>query len=345
MSDPKRLLAHIALAGLVLVLLVTTSSAYLRLTAAGLGCADWPACYGRPLAVEPARSAHSEAAPAAAAETDAAGEGARPATAARLLHRISASAAGAAVLAIALIAFANRRELRHELGVALVLLVLTLGLALLGRATPGAQSPAVPVGNLLGGMLMAGLLGWLALGGRREARHPEATAPGTTGQPQTRRGPGAGTWLSAFALAALAAELALGAMTSATYSSLACSTLPDCDDRWWPANWSAADFDMLLPYSQRAGASVALHLAHRYAALVVAAATVAVAARLWRHAPGLAGTLAGLLALQFALGVCAVWLGLPLAVTLLHNVTAALLLLALVAAHRTLLASRVRVAE
>ena len=315
MSDPRRLLARVAQAGVLLVLLVTTSSAYLRLTSAGLGCVDWPACYGR------------------AASPDATSEAAPPASAARVLHRVSASAAGAAVLAIALIAFVNRRGLRHEFGVALALLALTLGLALLGRATPGAQSPAVPVGNLLGGMLMAGLLGWLALGGVRStpASVPSALDNG-------RRGRGGGAWLSALALVALALAIALGAMTSATYSSLACTTLPDCGGRWWPAAWSPSEFDMLLPYAQRQGPSAALHLAHRYAALAVAVMTLAVAALLWRRARSLALVLSAVLALQLALGLGAVGLGLPLAITLLHNVTAALLLLALVAAHRTLLA-------
>lgn len=296
-TDPQHLIARIALAGVLLVLLVTTSSAYMRLTAAGLGCADWPACYGP----DAARSA-------------------APAPAARLLHRLSASAAAAAVLAIALVAFVNRRRLARELAIAAVLVALTLALALLGRATPTAQSPAIAAGNLLGGMLMAALLCWLALGGRQQAR---AAAPRRL------------RWLSALALGALAVQLALGAMTSTTYSALACTTLPDCAGQWWPQSWSAAEFDPTRPLSARAGPSAAVHLAHRYAAVVAAALVLALAAALRRHARGLAFMLAGSLGLQVALGLLAVALQLPLGVVLAHNVSAVVLLLALIAAHRT----------
>jgi len=298
---PQRLIARIALAGVLLVLLVTTSSAYMRLTAAGLGCGDWPACYGQ----DAARSA-------------------APVPVARLLHRLSASAAGAAVLAIALVAFVNRRRLARELGVAAVLLALTLGLALLGRATPTAQSPAIAVANLLGGMLMAALLWWLALGSWRRVR---ATAPRWL------------PWLSGLALGGLAVQLALGAMTSTTYSALACTTLPDCAGQWWPQTWSAAEFDPTRPLSDRAGPSAAIHLAHRYAAVAVATLVLALAAALWRHRRGLAFAVAGLLGLQVALGVLAMALQLPLGIVLAHNLAAVMLLLALVAAHRVLAAA------
>jgi cytochrome c oxidase assembly protein subunit 15 len=301
MADPRRLITRIALAGVLLVLLVTTSSAYMRLTAAGLGCADWPACYGR----DAARSAP-------------------PVPVARLLHRLSAAAAGAAVLAIALVAFVNRRRLARELAVAAALLALTLGLALLGRATPTAQSPAIAAANLLGGMLMAALLWWLALGGRQDVR---ATLPRWL------------PWLSWLALGALAAQLALGAMTSTTYSALACTTLPDCAGQWWPRIWSAAEFDPTRPLSARAGPSAAIHLAHRHAAVLVATLVLALAAALWRHWRGLAIAVAGLLGLQVALGVLAVALQLPLGMVLAHNLAAVMLLLALVAAHRAVSAA------
>jgi cytochrome c oxidase assembly protein subunit 15 len=306
-AAPQRLIARIALAGVLLVLLVTTSSAYLRLTAAGLGCADWPACYGR----DPGRNAS-------------------PMPVARLLHRLSAAAAGAAVFAIALVAFVNRRRLARELGVATALLALTLGLALLGRATPTAQSPAIATANLLGGMLMAALLWWLALGRWERA---QAMVPRWL------------PWVSALALAALAAQLALGAMVSTTYSALACTSLPDCAGWWWPPTWSAEEFDLTLPLSARTGPSAAIHLAHRYAAAAVAAPVLALAALLRRARRGLAFALAGLLALQVALGALAVALELPLVLVLAHNFCAAMLLLVLVAAHHGSLRPEPPVAE
>ena len=91
---------------------------------------------------------------------------AQPPRLARFLHRVAASAAGAVVLGIGLLAVTQPRRHRRELSLFAVLAVLTLGLATLGRATPGALVPAVAMGNVLGGMLMASLLAWLALGER-----------------------------------------------------------------------------------------------------------------------------------------------------------------------------------
>jgi len=306
-TDPRRLIARLALAGVALVLLVTASSAFLRLRAAGLGCAEWPACYG----------------PSAAR----AASGPPAVPLARMLHRVSAAAAGGVVLAIALVAFVNRKALAAQCAIALALLGLTLVLALLGRVTPVAESPGVPMTNLLGGMLLASLLWWLAL----DRAGTKAALPGWL------------PWLSALALVTLAAQLTLGALTSTTYSALACTTLPDCGGRWWPQPWSAAEFDPLSPLSARDGPSAAVHLAHRYGALASAAALLALAIALRRRVPRLAWALAGLLALQLALGALAVRFGLPLALVLLHNIGAVALLLAAVAAHRIALSGRPRV--
>lgn len=136
-QTPARLIRWLAAAGVVVVMLVISTSALLRVSAAGLGCQDWPACYGR--------SATS------GVET---GDAAQPRLA-RFLHRISASAAGAAVFGIGLLAVTQPRRHRRELVFAGFLALLALGLATLGRATPRATAPAVAMGNALGGMLVA----------------------------------------------------------------------------------------------------------------------------------------------------------------------------------------------
>ena len=298
---------RLALAGVFLVLVVTTVSAYMRLTAAGLGCAQWPACYGQ-------APGHGETSVQVA-----------PAPVARILHRISATAAAAVMLAIALIALANRRTLRRELALSAVLLLLTLGLALLGRATPHAGSPAVAMGNALGGMAVVALLWWLAL---------------TTAEISRARAPAWLAWLSGTALVLSILQIGLGTLTSATFSALACTTLPACDGRWWPLAWSVSQFDPFVPFGERGEASQAVHLLHRFGAvalITVGTALVLATLRLGGPARRAATVLASLLTLQLALGAFAVKLSLPLPLVLAHNATAVLILLTLLALHRTLL--------
>jgi len=296
-QTPLRLIRWLAAAGVLVVLLVTTTSALLRVSTAGLGCEDWPACYGR----------------AAAAGRDAQ---AAPPRLARFVHRVSASAVGAVVLGIGLLAVTQPRRHRRELSFFAVLALVTLGLATLGRATPGATVPAVAMGNVLGGMLMASLLAWLALGERR----PSVRAP---------------PWLGALAWAALiltVLAIALGVMTSASYSGLACPGLPLCTPEGSAAAWSAADLD---PW-RTASTSPSIHMAHRTVAVLAAALTLVLAwsvGRLGHSGRWLRNLLAATLAVQLLLGIGLVVLGLPLPVAVLHNLGAALLLMALVAVH------------
>jgi cytochrome c oxidase assembly protein subunit 15 len=291
LGSMQRLLRVAALGGVLVVLLVTTSSAFLRLRALGLGCEDWPACY-----------AQRETAAAAATPS-----------VARIVHRLSAALAGAAVLGIGLIALGSPREQQRELAIAGVMLLLLAGLAWLGRATPGARVPAVALGNVLGGLLLAALLWWIALGPRRAPENGPA-------------------WLNAASWAALLltfAQIGLGVLTSASHSGLACTAFPGCTLDGFPGPWSAAELDPWHP----SAASASLHMAHRLGALASAIAIASVAWALRRRAPSLAAGLALLLAAQVAAGIALVLGSLPLPLAVLHNVLAALLLLTLVAAH------------
>lgn len=297
-ASTQRLLRLTALVGVIVVLLVTGSSAFLRLRGLGLGCEDWPACYALPAAAQPAAGTSG----------------------ARILHRLAASLAGATVIAIGLIALGRARDFRRELAITAGMLVLVAGLAVLGRATPGATVPAVALGNLLGGLLLAALLGWLALGRPRD-----------TG---TARG-----WAylaSCCALSLAFAQIGLGVLTSASHSGLACTALPGCTATGFPGAWSAADLNPWRP----AAPSASLHMAHRAGALASAAAVALVAWGLRRRARGLAALLGLLLAAQIALGLALVLQALPLPLAVLHNVGAALLLLALVAAHHRVVSAQ-----
>lgn len=291
------LLRRLAWIGFVLMVLVTTSSAYLRLRAAGLGCDDWPRCYGQGAAASTLQH-----------ETVAA---------ARVAHRISASAAGLVALLVLALAFTRRPRDRRALAAAVALLVLTVSLAYLGRATPQAQVAAVAMGNLLGGMSMSALFLFLAL------RHDTGEA----------RDGGALTAFTLVALLLTALQLAYGAMTSASYLGLACTTFPDCAGAWWPADasWSAFDPWRAIAPDQTT-ANMTLHMIHRYGGalmgLVIAALGWALAARGQR---ALGTTLIVLVAVQWLIGIAMVTASLPVSLALLHNVVAGLLLATLAA--------------
>jgi len=294
----------LVLATALLAFVVVGLGAYVRLSDAGLGCPDWPGCYGQ---VSPLHAAGAIAA-AHAEEPDGP---VSPAKAWKeMVHRYLASLLGLAILAIAMLAWRREHDLNRWLALGLLGLVVFQGLLGMWTVTLGLR-PAIVSAHLLGGMTTLALLVWLAarLGGRA---WPGRSAP------------------AGLALIAVAVQIALGGWVSSHYAALACADFPTCGGAWWPdADWLAA-FGM-------AGdpgfvALVAMHWAHRMGAVLV---LLAVGGLAWRllHEPGQAGTgrwLLGLLAGQLGLGVFNVLAGLPLAVAVAHNLGAALLLASLV---------------
>lgn len=287
-----------------LVFVVIVASAYLRLTQAGLGCADWPACYG-----------------AATAETD------PLASLVRGTHRIAASAVGFLVVLIAVVCWSLGRQWPAQAVVATLLAVLAVLLALLGRATTGTHLPAITLGNLLGGMTMLGLLWWLRL-------QVTVTAIPRKADPVVVLWAGLG-------LVLLVAQISLGALMSAHYALTSCATFPDCNGAWWPRDWPLAAFD---PWRDASPPSVtalapdpgreALHMAHRFGAAGVAVYLIGLALVLLRRGGRMAvwsRRLIAVIVAQLALGVAVLLLHPPLAAAIAHNATAALLLLVLVA--------------
>jgi len=170
--------------------LLGSVSAYLRLSAAGLGCVPWPACYQERSA--PLERQHHPVA--------------------RLTHRALAAGLGILVVVIALAAAAMRPRRAAVMWAALLALGLTVLLAILGRATPTATGAGVAAANLLGGMAMAALLWWLAL---------HAT-------PARARAHERLQWPAITMLALVLLQVLLGALISTNRAALACPTLPLC---------------------------------------------------------------------------------------------------------------------
>ncbi len=313
-------------AALALTFVVVLLGAYVRLSDAGLGCPDWPGCYGR--WIVPAQPHHLAAANAAYPQ--------RPVEPAKawkeMIHRYAAGLLGLLVLALAILAWRNRRDPAQPVGLPLALLVLIGFQSLLGMWTVTWQlKPVIVVAHLLGGLTTLGLLAWLLLDQRRCQTQPVSAA----GRRLLRRYAGLG-------LALLAAQIVLGGWTSANYAALACPDFPTCQTQWWPP----MDFrEAFTPWrglgvSYEGGvlandARVTLHFMHRLGALVVTLALGGLSIRLLvavpnRAARSLGGAIALLLMIQISLGVANVVLHLPLAVAVAHTGGAALLLLALV---------------
>jgi cytochrome c oxidase assembly protein subunit 15 len=311
-------LRHLLIATTLLAFIVVGLGAYVRLSDAGLGCPDWPGCYGR---VSP----HHAAEAIAAAQAQWPEGPVSPEKAWKeMLHRYLAGLLGLTILGIAWLARRPEHGLDRRVAVALALLV--MGQALLGMWTVTlALRPVVVSAHLLGGMATLSLLVWLAA-------HPSAPSPRVG---EARAG-GRGQVL---ALLAVILQIALGGWVSSNYAAVACTDFPTCGGNWWPAaDWPAAfRLDRALGLDAAGAplgldALVAIHWAHRLGALLVAASVGWLAWRLLR-APGLARhgwLLLGLLGLQVGLGVTNVLAGLPLPIAVAHNLGAALLLAALV---------------
>jgi cytochrome c oxidase assembly protein subunit 15 len=320
-------------AALVLTFVVVVLGAYVRLSDAGLGCPDWPGCYGRLLDV-PDRADQIAAANSAYPQ--------RPVEPAKawkeMIHRYCAGTLGLLVLALAALAWRNRRQPDQPVALPLILVGLVVFQSLLGMWTVTWQlKPLVVMAHLLGGLTTLGLLAWLVLGQRRGGGMGAATDENRA----LRR-------YALLGLVLLAGQIALGGWTSANYAALACPDFPTCQSHWWPA----MDFrEAFTPWrglgrSYEGGvlandARVTIHVMHRVVALVVALYLIWLVRRLVMTArdPALrlaGGAVAVLLIIQLGLGIANVVLYLPLPVAVAHTGGAALLLLSLVTINHLL---------
>ncbi len=295
---------------------------FTRLTDSGLGCPDWPGCYGHsnPL------SAGEEIRQAQTAQPSG------PVTMSKawieMAHRYFALAVG--ILIIVLTVQAWRRAATTAASrspwLPTVALIWVCVQGAFGALTVTMKlQPAIVTLHLLGGMILLALLTWIAL---REAPQREVTAA-----PRARAA-------VVFALAAVFVQIALGGWVSSNYAVLACPDFPLCQGEflppmdfsngftWWRELGRTGEGD-LVPFQ----ALVAIHWTHRMFAIVVAAAAGAVVWRLWRHPAvwHLARGLLVLLAVQVSTGLSNIVLQWPLLLAVLHSGGAALMVALLVA--------------
>lgn len=284
--------------------------AFTRLTDSGLGCPDWPGCYGAasPLGAAAAIDAAQSAMPTG------------PVTAGKawieMIHRYLAMTVAALILALNAALWRSRAGSGRALPWAAAALLWVVVQGLFGKYTVTLRLyPAVVTAHLLGGMVLLGLLVVSFESLRRS--EPLVAARGAS-----------------LVLLLLGVQIALGGWVSSNYAVLACRGFPQCNGQWWPEADFAQGFALLRELG-RGGtggfldfeALVAIQLAHRLFALLALIALLVLAQRLWHDGSAAARRaatwLAALTALQLASGLSNVLLDWPLLAALLHTGCAA----------------------
>jgi cytochrome c oxidase assembly protein subunit 15 len=305
--------------GALLALTVVVLGAWTRLGNAGLGCPDWPGCYGHLTvgqAVQHAAEANA-AFPDRPLEPDKAIK--------EMVHRYFASALGLVILSVAVLAFRNRRDPAQPVGLPALLALLVVFQGLLGMWTVTLLlKPLIVTAHLVGGLTTLSLLWWLGL-------EPPATdsASRDAGLRQ----------LAVAGLVVLGLQVLLGGWTSSNYAAVACPDFPTCQRSFWPdmdfrdafVLWRGLGVDYeggVLDHPAR----VAIHFTHRLGAVVTAFVLGLLAWRAVRRGSSRSLRLAGAalgtaLVTQWIVGPAMVLEGFPLPLATAHNAMAALLLL------------------
>ena len=323
---------RLARLGTLLALLVVVIGAWVRLTDAGLGCPDWPGCYGQLIVTESTPEA-AEAFPQRPLDVGKAWR--------EMIHRYLATGLGLLCLIMAGLAWFNRRDPSQPTRLPYVLLAVVIFQGLLGMWTVTLLlKPVIVLAHLLGGLTTLGLLFWLAEWRRRPSSGDDPPWLGHSA-------PAASPWLARAGLAAasiLVVQIALGGWTSANYAALACPDFPTCQTRWWPPVTDFREGFVLwreLGVDYEGGvldnpARVAIHVSHRLGAI---AATIVLGLLGWMMArrPRLRpdGTaVLGALGVQLVLGASIIIYSVPLSIAVAHNGMAALLLLTVLNANQ-----------
>ncbi len=305
-----------AVATLVLIML----GAYVRLSDAGLGCPDWPGCYGK---LTPA-AAVNEITRAVADQGGEHGWVSMSKAWKEMAHRYFAALLGLAIIAIAWIAVRKRNALEQTPTMALVLVGVVILQGLFGKWTVTLLlKPAIVTSHLLGGMLIFGMLVWLWQRQRSVPRYVDGELIAALRTP------------AMLGLVLLVGQIFLGGWTSTNYAALACSDLPTCQGRWWPETNFADAFHMFRELGKTADGSglpvaalTAIHLTHRIGAIVLTVYLIWLSRRILAlpELRGIGVVLLCVLGVQLMLGISNVYFSLPLSVAVFHNGGAALLL-------------------
>ena len=322
--NSNNLLLNFLRLGCLLALTVIILGAYVRLSDAGLGCPDWPGCYGKLIVPEGSSSQveeMSKAYPERPFEKDKAWK--------EMLHRYLAGTLGFLILTLTFLAWSKKQFSNFRL-FSSILLVLVIFQGVLGMWTVTLLlKPIIVMLHLLGGLTILSLLYWKLL--REQSKN--------------------GVFVSIdniklrpvviMSLVVLFCQISLGGWTSSNYAALACPDFPTCQGKWWPKMdfyegfilWRGLGIDYEGGTLDSA-ARTAIHMSHRIGAIITTIVIVYVGlCNVFSNSKYLKLTGIAMLVLlitQILLGIANVKFNLPLPIAVAHNGVAALLLLSLV---------------
>lgn len=295
--------------------------AYVRLSDAGLGCPDWPGCYGQAVVSDSAQfKADAESAfPNNPLDTAKAWK--------EMTHRYLAGALGVVVLVLFAMAWRLKVQRAAAIGWGTVLLVLVGFQAALGMWTVSLKvMPIVVLSHLLMGFITFWGISWTYL-----RVHPDLSV---------RTVKSGARFFALFAMLVLMLQIALGGWVSSNYAALACTDFPRCQGQFLPDTGYADAFNFAVKdgTSLSAAAKVAIHALHRVGALVtfIVLSLMMLIATSEKNPEGVRRSgvvLSGLLLVQIALGVFSVKHGVPLFLAVAHNAFAAVLMLPLLGVY------------
>lgn len=310
-----KIMKGLSLFGICFAFVVIALGAWTRLVDAGLGCPDWPGCYG--FVVFPTTEAEIQLAESRYPQFPYEIDKAIP----EVVHRYFAAALG--FLAILLVYFAFKYQLPKKIkAITSFLLFFICCQGLFGYLTVSLKLlPIIVTGHLFGGFITLSLFFYLFLNTTNGIKNHNI---------------GHLKVLGGIALFALIVQIFLGVWTSTNYASLACADFPTCQGKFIPE----MDFREGFNLAQEVGpnylyglldneARVSIHYSHRISAIVLTIIFLILISRLWfSSAAPLASTLGVILITQISLGIMNVVYVLPLYIAIAHNLVAALLLLA-----------------
>ena len=311
----------LVLISVILTLCVVVFGAYVRLTDAGLGCPDWPGCYGTltvPESIESIENAQ-QAFPESPVETDKAWI--------EMIHRYLAGILGIIIFIVAFLSYKNRDEIKVPLIIPFFLVGLLCFQAALGMWTVTMLlKPAIVSLHLMGGMTILGLLTFIAHRHWGSVNHTAVLDP-------------AARFFIRLSLLLLFIQILLGGWTSTNYAALACTDYPTCHGSLIPVMDFKNSFSIfrelgMTPDGQQLSLEAlhAIQWVHRVGAIVLTVYLVSMAYFL-RSYPGIRlykNLLLVVLATQFIIGIANLLLHLPIVLATSHNLGAALLVIILV---------------
>lgn len=299
---------------------VVVLGAYVRLSDAGLGCPDWPGCYGT-LTVPESESAIAQAQAVYPDKPIDAGKAWK-----EMIHRYLAGTLGFMVLSLAVLGWKHRASINVSPWLTSCLLVLIIFQAALGMWTVTMLlKPVIVSAHLLGGMTTLAILTWIA---HRHWGGNSAQAISSDKKLWYRLG-----------LLVLFGQIFLGGWTSTNYAALACTDFPTCHDSWLPDMDFRDAFHMVRELGQSASGGgltlaslTAIQWTHRVGALItlIFLGFLGVVGLKYDAIKTWCGVVLALLLAQISLGVANLVLHLPTVLAVAHNAGAALLMTTLV---------------